>query len=134
MFGDAKDTMYQLYLNQRDHAAHNWNCDETYRSDTAKAEYWSYQVALDWEEYIVQARKDIEFLKETDPEAYEIYSGHLDGEWICPAQHILVYHKQKITTEKVMEYKQELERIVNDWWMINGKCYKGTFKDFLGSI
>ena len=134
MFGDAKDTMYQLYLNQRDHAAHNWNCDDMYRSDTSKAEYWSYQVAVEWEEYINQARKDIEPLKETDPELYEIYSGHIDGEWLVPAQHILVYHKTKISADKFYEYKQQLEKIVNDWWMINAKCYRGTYAEFLSTL
>lgn len=134
MFGDAKETMYQLYLSQRDYAAHNWNCDELYKSDTSKADYWSYQVALDWEASIAQARKEIEPLKEIDPEAYEIYSGHIDVEWLCPAQHILVYHKQKISSAKVIEYKQELERIVNDWDKMSSKCYKGTFAQFLATL
>lgn len=78
MYGDAAQNMLNFYSSYRMHSANMLNGE--YNNDlssiyggSCKAQYWPLATINQWLAYIDDALSDIEYLRETDLESYQMY-------------------------------------------------------------
>lgn len=93
-FGKRDGAMRKLYEEVRTWLVHLDNEGLAGRcSDTAdSAEYWPHRLVAGWLELVDEAYAEIEPLRQSDPEKYELYARHVKLESMMPRYMAISYH------------------------------------------
>ena len=110
-YGPAADRMYNIYTQQTVHVSYLKETQLSYGGsfscETAqmKDEWWPKQLVQGWENSFKQAFADIEFLKETDGELWQIYYDRICAEELSPLFLLLSFYQGELNAEDIEEYK-----------------------------
>lgn len=108
-FGSKDGAMRKMYEELRTWLVHLDNEGLGGRcSDTAdSAEYWPQRLVAGWLDLIAEAYEEIEPLKETNPDKYEMYARHIKLESMMPRYMAISYYLGMYTSLQQDNMKQE---------------------------
>lgn len=130
MFGDAADTMYQMYVKEREYLYYAWTQEGFSTAAQIRPAQWSYFVALEWAELAEKALTEIAHYEATDPELYESYRNHINTEWLTPAYIILYMFKSNLNQIESNAMKQKFIQVVSDLELGGGNVAQGTSANY----
>ena len=66
---------------------------------------WPYRTIKSWLDAYDEAYAALDTIKNSDPQKYQLYKGHIDAEWLSPAYMMLTMYGGNIT----QSYSKELK-------------------------
>ena len=131
MYKDASDTMYEIFSIEREHSmsvSQDITVGEYNYSRPRNASLYPYKAyLLPLIEKYEQALSEIEVLKQTSPNEYEIVRQRINTEYVAPLYLTLSFYGSKdvrpFSNEKKLEYKQKLTAIAEDMYFL---CYESN--------
>ena len=131
MYKDASDTMYEIFSMEREHSmsvSQDITVGEYNYSRPRNASLYPYKAyLLPLIEKYEQALSEIEVLKQTSPNEYEIVRQRINTEYVAPLYLTLSFYGSKdvrpFSNEKKLEYKQKLTAIAEDMYFL---CYESN--------
>ncbi len=131
MYKDAADTMYEIFVSEREHSmtvSQDINVGEYNYSRPRNASLYPYKAyLLPLMEKYEKALSEIEILKQTSPNEYELVRQRINTEYVAPLYLTLSFYGSKdvrpFSNEKKLEYKQKLTAIAEDMYFL---CYESN--------
>ena len=129
MYKDAADTMYEIFVDEREYSmsvSQDVTVGEYNYSKPDKASLYPYKARLlPLIEKYEKALSEIEILKKTSPNEYELVRQRINTEYVAPLYLTLRFHASKgvmpFSNEKKLEYKEKLTAIAEDMSFL---CYE----------
>ncbi len=137
MYGEAADTMYQMFIKEREYAYYAWTNSGFSTAAQIRPAHWSYPVCLDWAALAEKALTEIAHYEQTDPVLYERYKNHINTEWLTPAYMILYMYKNNMNSVEQNAMKQKFISVVDDLGLHNGNVAQGnsaTYASFIATL
>ncbi len=114
-FGEASVTMRKFYDNYRNFSAYQQNVllPKNFKYDLYCAynnsEYWPKHILDGWMNYIDQALKDIEHLKNSQPERYDMLYKHIALERISVEYMLVTWYANSYSDADILNIKRNLK-------------------------
>ena len=134
MFGEAADTMYQMFIKEREYAYYAWTISGFSTAAQIRPAHWSYPVCLEWAELAEKALTEIAHYEQTNPELYESYKNHINTEWLTPAYMILYMFKSNLNSVELNAMKQKFIQVVDDLNLEGGNVAQGSSANYASFI
>lgn len=131
MYKDAADTMYEIFMTEREHSmtvSQDINVGEYNYSRPKTAALYPYKsYLLPLIEKYEKALSEIEILKQTSPNEYELVRQRINTEYVAPLYLALSFYGSKevrpFSNETKLEYKSKLTAIAEDMYFL---CYEAN--------
>ncbi len=131
MYKDASDTMYEIFISEREHSmtvSQDISVGEYNYSRPRNAALYPYKAhLLPLIEKYEKALSEIEILKQTSPKEYELVRQRINTEYVAPLYLTLSFYGGKevrpFSNEKKLEYKSKLTAIAEDMYFL---CYESN--------
>ncbi len=116
MYKDGASEMYKMWDSMREYAAvkeDGRDYGQWSGSAGTRMNDWELQPALEWLDMAENALDKIEYLKQSDPEAYQSTRKHILTEWCSPAYICLNWYKDKLTLDKQKDMREKLTEAIS---------------------
>ncbi len=126
MFGEASPLMYQYFTELRLYSAQICAENNLYRSTSVsnlvnKRNFWPYQLLAKWEKLCTDSLQIIKDKYEAvDPVLYQMYTSHIEIEWVSVAYAMISLHytneaTNPVTADEALKFKLRFRDVVSKY-------------------